>query len=166
MGGGTFAFPYKEGKLKRFLMLLSKSCQYAIRALVFITKESYNSKTKIGLQQISEGISAPSHFLAKILQNLARHGMVDSFKGPGGGFVSSNKTKATTVLDIIQAIEGPMYCDRCLLGLPHCSDTKPCPSHFAYKPVREELRNLFQDMTIGRLGENLDSNQELFSLGA
>jgi Rrf2 family protein len=146
-------------------MLLSKSCQYAIRALVYVTRESYDSDKKIGLQQISKGISAPSHFLAKILQNLARHGMILSFKGPGGGFVATQSTRDSTILDIIQVIEGPMYCDRCLLGLPNCSDTKPCPSHFAYKPVREELKKLFEETTIGRLSDNLNGNKELFSLG-
>ena len=146
-------------------MLLSKSCQYAIRAMVFIHNQTRHDDRKIGIPEIAKGISSPVHFTAKILQVLSKGGMIFSQKGPGGGFKLNENTSEVCVLDIIEAIEGPQFCDRCLLGLPNCSDSKPCPSHYTYKPIRFELKKMFQETTIGFLSDNMEKESELFRLG-
>ena len=65
--------------------MFSKTCEYAIRAVLFIAQKSADG-TKIGIREIAKGIDSPEHFIAKILQDLSRKGMVQSQKGPAGGF--------------------------------------------------------------------------------
>ena len=145
-------------------MLISKTCQYAIRALIYINRKSQNNEGTTGIKEVAKGINSPEHFTAKILQSLAKHKLVSSIKGPGGGFFASEDTHSTTVHKIIEAIEGPHVCEQCLLGLPNCSDDKPCPAHFQYKTVRVELKQLFEKLTIGELSTKLDSNEDLFRI--
>lgn len=145
-------------------MLLSKTCQYAIRGLVHINLNTKNGE-RAGLKTIAESTGTPVPFLSKVLMSATKHGFIGSVKGPGGGFYRNEKTPNITLLQVIEAVEGPEYCNRCLLGLPDCSDDKPCPAHFTYKSVREDLHEMFTRMTIDQLSNNLDKNQGLFRLG-
>lgn len=147
-------------------MLISKTGQYAIRALVFIQKETAESDIRVGIKPIAEGVSAPMAFTSKILQTLSKFGFIESIKGPGGGFFANTKTGELTILELINAIEGPHYCKQCLIGLPNCSDDNPCPAHFQYKQVRTQMHDLFERLTIAELANNLESNKELFRINA
>jgi Rrf2 family protein len=147
-------------------MLISKTCQYAIRALVFIQKETAEPNTRVGIKLIAKGVSAPMAFTSKILQTLSKFGFIGSVKGPGGGFYANDKTAGITILELITAIEGPNYCKQCLIGLPNCSDDNPCPAHFQYKTARSHMHELFKRLSIGELVDNYESNEELFRIGA
>nr|HPR60051.1 Rrf2 family transcriptional regulator [Prolixibacteraceae bacterium] len=65
--------------------MLSNTCKYAIRALIYLANYSKENK-KIGIKKISEDLGIPSPFLGKILQSMAREKMLASTKGPNGGF--------------------------------------------------------------------------------
>ena len=65
--------------------MFSKTCEYAIRAMIFIAQKSKDGN-KVGIKEIAKGIDSPEHFIAKILQDLGRRGLLQSAKGPNGGF--------------------------------------------------------------------------------
>ena len=67
--------------------MFSKSCQYGLRASIFIAQQSalYKDK-KVGLKAVADAINSPEPFTAKILQLLSKNGVVDSTRGPYGGF--------------------------------------------------------------------------------
>ena len=67
--------------------MLSNSCRYGIRAVVYLASR-YSEKNNIGIKEISGVLNLPAPFLAKILQQLARHKILNSVKGPNGGFLS------------------------------------------------------------------------------
>jgi len=69
--------------------MFSKTCEYAIRAMIFIAQKS--KLGRVGIKEIAEAIDAPEHFIAKILQELCRKGLLQSLKGPTGGFYQSEK---------------------------------------------------------------------------
>ena len=70
--------------------MFSKTCEYAIRALIFIAQKS-KDRSRISIKDISSGIDSPEYFIAKILQDLSRKGFVQSAKGPNGGFYMEGK---------------------------------------------------------------------------
>ena len=72
--------------------MFSKTCEYAIRAMIFIAQKSEHG-IKVGIKEISKGIASPEHFIAKILQDLSRKGLVQSAKGPNGGFFLDTSSK-------------------------------------------------------------------------
>ncbi len=70
--------------------MFSKTCEYAIRALIFVAQKSKNGG-RTGIKEIANGIDSPEYFIAKILQDLSRKGFVQSAKGPTGGFLWKQK---------------------------------------------------------------------------
>src|SRR5690242_17773393 len=108
--------------------MFSKACEYAIRAMLFIAQKSEHGN-KIGIKEISQGIDAHEHFLAKILQDLSRKGIVQSVKGANGDFYLDDSGKKCTIADIVTAVDGDELFTKCGLGLNKCSERKPCPLH-------------------------------------
>lgn len=134
--------------------MFSKTCEYAIRAMMFIAKKS-DQGVKVGIKEISKGISAPEHFIAKILQDLSRRGLVQSVKGPNGGFFVDDKSKKNTLADIVKAIDGDKLFTGCALGLKICSEKKPCPLHDAFKVIRKQIYTELQSATVGEFNREL-----------
>jgi len=83
-------------------MLLTRASEYALLSLDMIRK----SDVPIGAEQLANSLSIPKSFLAKILQSLAKNGILESRKGAHGGFILTKKTSEITVNSIIIAAEG------------------------------------------------------------
>ncbi len=123
--------------------MFSKACEYGIRAMIFIADKSLEGQ-RCNLKEIAKGINSPEAFTAKILQSLSKNGLIDSMKGPKGGFeISSKKIRKTSLAEIIVAIDGPEILNQCVLGLETCSDEHPCPVHHKYLPIKTELLTFF-----------------------
>src|SRR5690554_480018 len=128
-------------------MMISSKCKYAIRAVIYLaTKDA--SKTRLGGQHIAEALDLPLAFTNKILQELSRKNVINSFKGPKGGFALTEIQKRNSILFIIEAIDGLAVFYRCGMGLDHCSDAQPCPFHDTFKKIREELLSTFKNRII------------------
>lgn len=138
-------------------MILSKSCEYAIRASVYVAFKSREGG-KAGIPEIAEAIGSPMHFTGKILQALSRKRILSSIKGPNGGFFIEND-RAVFLIDIIRAIDGNGLFGACVLGLENCSDTKPCPMHSQIKPIRDQLLIEFSMKSLHDLVAEYRQNQ-------
>ncbi len=134
--------------------MFSKTCEYAIRALIFIAQKS-ELGIKVGIKEIAEGIASPEHFIAKILQDLCRWGLVQSTKGPNGGFFLDGSSKNTTLADVVMAIDGDKIFRGCGLGLKNCSEKKPCPLHDEFKLIRKQMYDMLRSMTVTHFNEEL-----------
>mgnify|MGYP000846842298 FL=1 len=139
--------------------MFSKSTEYALRAVIYIARES-TKDSKLGIAEISASIDSPRSFTAKILQLLtADNKIISSVRGPNGGFYIAEKAKKLPVRSILKAMGEDEILGQCVLGLKKCSDVKPCPMHMQYKVIKEQLINLFENKTIGELaGEMADGN--------
>jgi len=132
-------------------MILSKSCEYAIRATVYVAlKSRMNEKT--GIIEVAEAIGSPMHFTGKILQTLVRKKILSSAKGPTGGFYIENGERLF-LIDIVRAIDGSGLFTSCVLGLEKCSETQPCPMHEQVKPIRDMLMDEFSKKPVAELVE-------------
>ena len=131
--------------------MFSKTCQYAIRAVIFISKKS-SEGDRVGIKEIAEGIDSPEHFIAKILQELGKKGLISSFKGPNGGFFIDDDSTCT-IADVVKAIDGDRVFSGC--GLAYCSKSKPCPIHNEFKAVRDELSRVLSEAKVSLFNENL-----------
>lgn len=138
-------------------MILSKSCEYAIRAAVFVALKS-DKNEKAGIIEIAEAIGSPMHFTGKILQTLVRKKVLASSKGPHGGFYIEDG-KSVLLVDIIRAIDGNGLFTACVLGLEKCSESKPCPMHEQIKPIRDQLMTEFSKQSINELVPDFKQNR-------
>jgi Rrf2 family protein len=130
--------------------MISTKCKYALRAILLVSTESISEK-KITIREISEKLDLPQHFLGKILQELVPLRIISSMKGPGGGFYLTNENKKASLLEIIEAIDGPLAFTSCAIGLGQCSEKHPYPVHKEFKACHTNLREVFSSKTIGQL---------------
>lgn len=136
--------------------MFSKTCEYAIRAIIYIYNKSNLCECKVGIKEIATEIQSPEHFTAKILQLLSRQEIVSSMKGPNGGFYMNARQGQLNLLEIVKAVDGPHIFTGCVLGLSQCSETKPCPIHDQYKPIRDNMKGMLSSTTVESLATKLD----------
>lgn len=132
------------------LSMFSKSCEYGLQAILYIAVHVRNDR-KIGLKEIADSQDIPAHFLSKILQILVKYKLLQSVKGPNGGFALNRQPEDITLLEVVSAIDGLDIFDRCGIGLKTCSDAHPCPIHNKFKFLRESIRNTLMKETLADL---------------
>lgn len=135
--------------------MFSRTCEYAIRALIYIAQKSKNG-ARVSIKDISLGIDSPEYFIAKILQDLSKKGFVKSMRGPNGGFYMEPKNYNTSIANIVREVDGQSLFTECGLGLKECSNSHPCPIHDEYKVIRSQIIELYEKSTLGIFVENLD----------
>ncbi|MFW2135904.1 RrF2 family transcriptional regulator [Chryseobacterium sp. TY4] len=140
--------------------MFSKTCEYALRALIYITQQTKDGG-RIGIKDIASGIDSPEYFIAKILQDLSRKGFVQSAKGPTGGFYLDDISLNRSLADIVKEIDGDKIFTGCALGLKECSETHPCPVHNEFKHIRNNLQKMLNEMKIGDFVNQLEA-QKIF----
>ncbi|MCZ2459481.1 MAG: Rrf2 family transcriptional regulator [Chitinophagales bacterium] len=143
--------------------MLSHTCKTAIKAVVYLSGKS-ESGEKAGIKEISEQINASEHTVGKTLQLLAKQKIINSLKGPSGGFFLTERQQEQPVFDIVEAIEGKGIFKKCGLGLSKCSETHPCPIHNEYKEARELIEKIFREKKIRDLHDHV-SNGKAFLIG-
>ena len=141
--------------LPRQMGIFSKTCEYAMRAVFFIAHRTADGG-RVGIKAIAVGIDSPEHFLAKILQDLSRRGVVQSAKGPNGGFYVDNEILEMPLSAIVEAVDGNGIFIGCGLGLDYCSEENPCPIHHEFKAIRNQIQELLQSTKIGEFNEDLN----------
>jgi len=144
--------------------MFSTSCHYGLQAMIYIALHSTNDKN-VDLGQIAEKQEIPKHFLSKILQMLVKNGLLNSMKGPTGGFSLSRPAEEITLIEVIDAIDGLDVFTQCGIGFKRCDDNHPCPIHHEYKRVRNNIRELFENKTLLELSEDIKSGDSIVSLG-
>lgn len=134
--------------------MFSKTCQYAIKAVIYIHKQSLEGK-KVGAKEIGQEINAPDAFTAKILQILVRQQIIGSFKGPTGGFLVDKIHESKTLKDVVEAIDGDGLFHGCSLGLNQCSEKNPCPLHFEIANVRKNIIHMLTAKSLKQMAEEV-----------
>nr|WP_294871937.1 Rrf2 family transcriptional regulator [uncultured Pedobacter sp.] len=135
--------------------IFSKTCEYAMRSVFFIAHRTA-AGSRVGIKEIASGIESPEHFLAKILQDLSRKGIVQSVKGPNGGFYMDTSALKRPLSDVVEAIDGNSLFTGCGLGLEYCSESNPCPLHHEFKAIRNKIQQMLQDTSIADFNEDLN----------
>ena len=135
--------------------MFSKTCEYALRALIYVAQHSKNGG-RVGIKDISKGISSPEFFIAKILQDLSRKGFVQSAKGPNGGFFMNDQNLEVSIAEIVKEIDGDKLFSGCGLGLDLCSETHPCPIHDQFKSIRNNIKEMLENSKIQMSVDDLD----------
>ncbi len=135
-------------------MIYSRSAEYAIRAFVHLASVPDGKYAMV--KQIAEQADIPSHFLAKILQQLARKGFLRSSKGPTGGFCLRMPANDISVIMIVDAVDGLADYERCPAGLAECNDQAPCGMHDSWKALRGRIMEYLERTTIEDLARSLE----------
>lgn len=130
-------------------MILSRTSQYAIQALIYIATRAPGEP--VLNRQIAEHLGVPTAYLAKIMQSLCRGNLLYSYRGRQGGFCLREDGEKIDLMQIITLIEGVGFTEDCVLGLKICGDETACPVHTKWKPIKEKIVALLHEQTLDRL---------------
>lgn len=144
-------------------MLYSRPCEYAIRTMAYLAR--VGSDKRVQAQEIATAQGIPTPFLAKVLQQLAHSNLVNSFKGPGGGFNLNRPPKEINLYEIFRVVDGVEDLDRCAVGLAACNDFAPCPLHDTWKSVRVHLLQYLKKTTLEEMAAAVQRKEELLKKG-
>lgn len=147
--------------------MLSNTCKYAVRALIYLAKFSKEDKM-IGIKKISEDLKLSSPFLGKILQNLVKQKLLVSTKGPNGGFALAKSSSEITLWDIVTRVDGVEFFTNCLIRLEPCNTHDPskplCPVHAQYTELRKQIADFYQGTTLEIVGKDIEKYEDLVKL--
>lgn len=129
--------------------MISKTAEYALRALLHLARE--DARGPLRASQIADSLGVPANYLSKILHGLARDGILISERGPRGGFRLARAANELPLAEVLGPFDPHTTRRSCLLGRPECSDETACPVHDRWKEVSEPVARFFQDTTVGDL---------------
>lgn len=139
-----------EGRMFCLHMVFSKSFGYALRGVLYVSIMS-ESKPKVQLNEIAEALSVPRHFLGKVMKKLVKEGVLDSQKGPHGGFYINEKSTEITLLKLMEITGETEEFSTCVLRFRKCNAHNPCPMHREIESLRRQWQYLLASSTIGDL---------------
>jgi Rrf2 family protein len=142
-------------------MLYSRSAEYAIRAVIPLALLPPGEFARVTTLAAETGV--PAHFLAKILQNLAQLGVLKSAKGPHGGFRLNHPAKEITMLQIVEAMDGPGRYDGCIGGHPECNDRVACALHDGWTALRSRIMDYLGGTSVADLAQVLGEKRRLLA---
>jgi len=139
--------------------MFSKSCEYAIKAAIYIATNSLMDK-KVGFVAIAKEIDSPEAFTAKILQKLTKDGLIQSVRGVNGGFyIPKNLIAKIKLAEIVHSIDGDAVFKGCGLGMEKCNANQPCPLHDKFMSIRNDLRQMLETTNLEELAVGLKSGE-------
>lgn len=127
--------------------MFSKAAEYGLRAMLYIAEKSLEGR-KVSVKEIGAAIQVPEPFTAKVLQSLAKDGLLSSTKGLGGGFSLTERQFNKNLLHVVKAIDGDALFTGCALGLNECSHKTPCPLHDTFASIRQQIITMMEEKTL------------------
>ena len=134
--------------------MLSRKSKYGLRAMLVLAEDT--ARGPIQASELAERQRLPRKFLEAILLELKRHGLVESKKGRGGGYVLSRKPGDITIGQIIRVLEGPLALTPCVSQTAYrkceeCVDEQTCGIRLAMKEVRDATAHILDNTTLAGL---------------
>lgn len=139
-------------------MQLTRAADYAARVMIHMA--GLPAGTIVRLRTLATAVDVPESFLAKVLQTLTRAGLVISRRGPDGGFELVPSGMQATLLDVIDAIEGPVQLNSCLGESGCCERRDWCPAHSIWAEAQIAMLTVLSRETIGELALRGARNRE------
>jgi len=132
-------------------MQLTRAADYGIRVMIHLAGPP--TEARVSLPALAEAADAPESFLSKVLQALSHAGLISSRRGQSGGFQISPRGRAASMLEVIEAIDGPICLNVCLVSGRSCHRKAHCPAH----PVWAQAQTAMLDVLSGAMIAELAS---------
>ncbi len=140
-------------------LIFSRQCEYALQAVLYISAQEESKFTNI--IEISERLDIPMPFLGKTLQLLVQHKVLQSLKGPRGGFKLAKPPDEIALFHVVDAIDGTDFLTSCVLGFSECSSKNPCPVHSDWGALRDRVYQMLATKTIADISKEITDSKQL-----
>lgn len=132
--------------------MLSRTAGYALHATVAIAERTSHGET-VRAVELAEALDIPSNYLSKILQSLAKSGILISERGRSGGFRLARAPQTIPLIEVVEGFDSLGQERQCLLGRGTCSDVGGCPAHREWREVSAPAFRFFETRTVADLVE-------------
>lgn len=140
-------------------MRLTRETEYALRGLSLLARRPKGAA--VVLREVARAEGLPSSFLKKIFQKLTRHGILRSSRGPGHGYALAAPPGAISLMDIVEAVQGPDYLERCVFWSGRCGASDPCVLHDRWLSVKPHVLALLENTTLADLAPRFPRRRSL-----
>jgi len=130
------------------MKLLNRDTDYAVKALLYISKKN---PERISVSELAKELNIPKPFLRKTLQTLNREGVLNSFKGKGGGFVLAMPPEEILLTRLIDIFQKPVKLTECIFKKKICSDIGTCPLKKRIDAIEQHVISELESITIESL---------------
>lgn len=129
--------------------------------MIYVANQSLKgNRVKIG--DIVEKVGSPEAFTAKILSTLVKNNLIESLKGPYGGFfIQPDQIASIKVIQIVSVIDGDTIFMGCILGLKECNAQEPCAMHSKFVKIRSELKKALESTNLLELANGIKSGRTI-----
>jgi Rrf2 family protein len=134
-------------------MQLTRAADYAIRVMVHLA--GLPPETRASRAELAEAAECPEQFLSKVLQSLTRAGLVLSHRGNTGGFELPNVHRTASLLEVVEAIEGPIRMNICLNSERSCTRQEWCPAHDVWVTAQAAVAQVLRTASINGLAQQV-----------
>jgi Rrf2 family transcriptional regulator, iron-sulfur cluster assembly transcription factor len=131
------------------MLHITRKGDYAIRGMVYLAIRPMDRMSL--MSEMASDIDVSQTLLAKVFQNLGKQGLVKSSRGMGGGFALGRPAEEISLLEIVEAVEGPIVLNRCLLRPGTCDRDAGCTVHPVWREVQEKMRGILGNVTLKQL---------------
>jgi Rrf2 family protein len=138
-------------------MQITRAADYAVRVMVHLA--SLPSGTRVQKNALVELSEAPESFLSKVLQRMVAQRLITSWRGGGGGFELAIQPSQVSVLNVVEAIDGPIHLNLCVPGASGCERSLACAVHPVWVEAREALTKVLGRATMNRLARKRKNAQ-------
>ena len=145
------------------MLIYSRSCEYALRALMYLV--SLEDSRLATVNEISGREHLPKQFLAKLLQTLVRADLVVSVKGPHGGFALARLPEEIRLVDVVRAVDGALDLVHCAPGAMTCAQTPPCALHAQWEGLCASIEEYLEGNDLRTLHVALQRKRALLPYG-
>jgi Rrf2 family protein len=132
-------------------MRLSRQSDYAIRITFAVAQQTGGANTQTDVASIAHQTGIPQAYTAKLVQSLAKAGVLRTQKGPRGGVRLAATAEDITLQQIVEAVEGPTEFARCLLWPGECPPHANCPMHMVLDGLTEVVTRYLSSVTLADL---------------
>ncbi len=130
-------------------MQLTRAADYAIRVMIHLAMDEEGARHL--LPELAAAAEVSRSFLSKVLQMLAHEGFLASWRGQAGGFELMEAGRRATVREIIEAIDGPVHLNACLVSGQDCDRKAWCPAHPVWVQAQRAMLDVLSATTIAEL---------------
>lgn len=135
------------------MRLISQGAQYAISAIIAISKHAGDGA--VSASDLSKSLDCPAAYLSQILAKLKEPGILHSRRGLNGGVYLARPIAEISMMDVIAAIDGTEFFDKCFMGINGCGHIEPCPFHEFWSVERKKIEQWLRNTTFESIDKNM-----------
>lgn len=130
-------------------MQLTRAADYGVRVMIHLA--ALPASARASLPALAQTTGAPESFLSKVLQALSRAGLIHSRRGQSGGFLVAPCGVTASMREVIEAIDGPIYLNVCLMHGKSCARKASCPAHPVWVQAQQAMADVLSKITVAAM---------------